>query len=259
MNDPDGTRNESSMGPTSGRGGGVAVDLRRTSTEAPVGNVRQFGIALPSFALSPEERSAILRQCRRRWFERGDYIFHEGEAGDSIYLIERGRVLVSSGGRNGELTALNILGRRQWFGELALVGDPHRTATVQALERTETLMLRRAEFVDLRRQFPALTEMLISMLAEKVRLASQQIVEMAEIPATKRVLRRIVMTAEMFESNVDGGIVPLTQEQIAALAGAGIRITNKSLREARLGGLISTGKGRIEILDWDRLVSEAGV
>ena len=235
MNDPDGTRNESSMGPTSGRGGGVAVDLRRTSADAPVGNVRQFGIALPSFALSPEERSAILRQCRRR----------------SIYLIERGRVLVSSGGRNGELTALNILGRRQWFGELALVGDPHRTATVQALERTETLMLRRAEFVDLRRQFPALTEMLISMLAEKVRLASQQIVEMAEIPATKRVLRRIVMTAEMFESNVDGGIVPLTQEQIAALAGAGIRITN------RLGGLINTGKGRIEILDWDRLVSEA--
>ena len=67
----------------------------------------------------------------------------EGEAGDRFYIVVDGRVRVSTGGRDAR-----ELGASASFGEIALLRDVPRTATVEAVEPTELLAIRREPFLE---------------------------------------------------------------------------------------------------------------
>jgi CRP-like cAMP-binding protein len=75
-------------------------------------------------------------------FNPGDALIHEGDAGDRYYMIERGRVEVSQGGM-----PMREQGPGDSFGEIALLRDVPRTASVRALEPVETLTLSRDDFL----------------------------------------------------------------------------------------------------------------
>jgi hypothetical protein len=75
-------------------------------------------------------------------FETGDEVIREGEPGDRYYLLERGHVAVSQGGQ-----PVREQGPGDSFGEIALLHDVPRTASVRALEPVETLTLSRADFL----------------------------------------------------------------------------------------------------------------
>jgi cyclic nucleotide-binding protein/MFS transporter len=75
-------------------------------------------------------------------FAPGDRLIHEGDRGDRYYMIERGRVEVSQGGR-----PVREQGPGDSFGEIALLRDVPRTASVRALEPVETLSLSRDDFL----------------------------------------------------------------------------------------------------------------
>ena len=76
-------------------------------------------------------------------FVPGDALIQEGDAGDRYYLIQRGRVLVTQGGQ-----PVREQGPGDSFGEIALLRDVPRTASVRALEPVETLTLSRDDFLD---------------------------------------------------------------------------------------------------------------
>jgi hypothetical protein len=75
-------------------------------------------------------------------FEPGDSLIEEGDAGDRYYLIQRGRVVVTQGGQ-----PVREQGPGDSFGEIALLRDVPRTASVRALEPVETLTLSRDDFL----------------------------------------------------------------------------------------------------------------
>src|ERR671922_1063228 len=95
----------------------------------------------------PEEpRRRVLAAARLRRFARGEVIFHEGDPGDTLHLIARGRVAVRVTTPLGDTATLAVLGPGDFFGELALLSESPRTATVTALEKTETMALHRDAF-----------------------------------------------------------------------------------------------------------------
>ncbi len=174
-------------------------------------------------------------------------------------MIVKGKVAICAGGALGEVSILSILGVGEVFGELTLVGDePHRTATVQAIEATETLVLYRGDFDELRVRHPSVDRFLIALLASQVRRLTRRVVEAAEVPATTRVYRRIVELAEIFGATEPGAHVPITQEQLASMAGVKLRITNKVLGEARRDGILATARRRLTLLDFPELRKRAG-
>ena len=69
-------------------------------------------------------------------------MIREGEPGDRVYVIRRGRVRVSKRG-----TQVAELGAGDYFGEIALLRDVPRTATVTAIDDVEILSLERDEFL----------------------------------------------------------------------------------------------------------------
>ena len=86
----------------------------------------------------------------------GDLIVKEGEPGDKFFIIARGKVEVSTKGRYGQKVPLAILGDGDFFGEIALMDDVQRTATVQTLTPCLFLTLQRGHFEDLLNQVPGL-------------------------------------------------------------------------------------------------------
>jgi CRP/FNR family transcriptional regulator, cyclic AMP receptor protein len=202
-------------------------------------------------ALDDETRRRLLQHCNRVRFGSGAYIFHAGEAGESVHMIESGRVAVLAGGALGDPITLRILGPGDVFGELALLSSAHRrTATIQAITLTETLVLHRAAFEEVRRSHPSVDRFLVTLLASQVTRLTEQIVEAAELPAATRIYRRLVQLGTLFEVVGSPAPIPVSQAQLASMAGAKLRVTNAVLADAKGDGLLDLARRRIVVLDW---------
>jgi serine/threonine protein phosphatase PrpC len=158
----------------------VTVALVRVSgpaAPARVGVEQQIGL-LRHVALFREltfqEAARVLACARERQVAAGEVIFREGDPGDRFYLVTDGAVVVSQ--RN---TGLTTIERGGHFGELALITDAVRSATVHATRPTTLLAIDRDAFVHLVRQDHALAvKLLWSLLrhmAERVKDLSAQL------------------------------------------------------------------------------------
>lgn len=72
-------------------------------------------------------------------FNRGDEIFSQGDKAEALYLIKMGSVRVMQKGSNGDLIEIAVLGTGSHFGEMALLDNELRSATVEVMEKSEIL------------------------------------------------------------------------------------------------------------------------
>ena len=209
-------------------------------------------------SLSPDEQRAVVSQTRRRRFVRGEVIFHEGDPGDTLHLLVKGHVAIRRSTPLGDVATLLILGPGDFFGELVLVSpESGRNATVVALDPTETLTLHRDQLEALRTEHRAIDRFLLDAMAKEIRRLSMLLSDALYVPVDKRVLRRLLEVAETYEANVPGSVVPLTQEDLAALAGTTRPSTNRVLRAAEDAGLISVSRGQVRLIDVNGLAKRA--
>jgi CRP/FNR family transcriptional regulator, cyclic AMP receptor protein len=208
-------------------------------------------------ALPTEARTFLLQRCRRRRYGRGAYLVYEGDPGDTLHLIVKGRVAVLVGGAEGNPFTTALMGPGDFFGEQALLRTQAvRGATIQAVEPTETLVVSRGDFEDLRRLHPAVDRLLVGVLTAMVERLTRQVAELTDVPGTVRIYRRIVALAELYGGDGLGrqdAEIPLTQDQLAGLAGVHLRLTSRVLGEARRAGLLETNKGRLVVRDLEGL------
>jgi CRP-like cAMP-binding protein len=206
-----------------------------------------------------EEVRRLLAVARRRTFRRGEVVFHQNDPADSLHLIVKGRFAIRVMTPFGDQTTIALRGPGESFGEMALVGaGARRSATVEALEAAETFCVYQAEFERLRRAHPSVTELVIAFLASEVRMLNARLLEALYVPVERRVLRRLDELARSYERGARGLVeIPLTQEEIAGLAGTSRATVNAVLREAQERGLIKLGRGRVQILDAESLAERA--
>ena len=209
-------------------------------------------------ALTEEARASLLQRCRRRQYGRGAYLVYEGDPGDSLHLIVRGRVAVLIGGADGNPFTVALMSAGDFFGEQALLNRAAvRGATIQAIEPTETLVVGRGEFEELRQQHPEVDRLLIGVLVAMVDRLTRQVAELTDVPGTVRIYRRIVALAELYTDDAGAAAapieIPLTQDQLAGLAGVHLRLTSRVLGEARAAGLLDTSKRRLVVRDLEGL------
>jgi NADH dehydrogenase len=88
-------------------------------------------------------------------YETGEYVFRQGDLGDSLYIILKGQVDVLAE-ENGTARCLTSLGAGEYFGELALLNEHNRSASVRCTEATDLLVIRRGDFRALVTHLPGL-------------------------------------------------------------------------------------------------------
>ena len=99
-------------------------------------------------------------------FPVGATIFQEGDKGDSMFAIKRGKVAIMVGGNT-----VDVLREEELFGEMALLEHTTRAAAVVALEETELVEVDKAKFYNLVRQNPHFALQLMQLLSERLRNA----------------------------------------------------------------------------------------
>jgi CRP-like cAMP-binding protein len=204
--------------------------------------------------LTDTDRRAVLSRARRRTFARGEILFHEGDPADSIHFIAEGRVMARRATAAGDSVAFRVIGRGRVLGDVAISSaDGRRSSTIVALERTTTLSLSFAEFRELAQVHPGLEHELAVLLAARVKRLSDRLVDALFVPSDRRVVHRLVDLCDEYAGDREGRpgpvLIPLTQTDLAELAGATRPTANRVLRSLASDGLVQLSRGRILVVD----------
>ncbi len=210
--------------------------------------------------LSASERSEVLAAAVTRNFRRGETVMREGEPGESLHLVRSGTLAVRVSTPAGATATLTVISAGSSFGELALLGPGHvRTATVIALEPAETLALTRSAFEALRRSHPAVERVVTEALAQRVQELSSALLEALYVPVDRRIVARLVDLGRIYGGGAGNGevTVPITQDDLAEMAGTTRPTTNQVLQRLADEGVLRLGRGRIELVDLESLRTRA--
>src|SRR5437867_8284469 len=150
---------------------------------------------VPIFSELPEaDIASLARLTSRRSCPKDTVVFFENEEGDSLFCIVDGRIKVTILGDDGREVILSVLGRGDFFGEMALLDNEPRSATAIAVEDTELLSLHRNDFQSVLADNRSIMSALIRILTARLRRANHQISTLALLDVYGRVARVIVDT-----------------------------------------------------------------
>lgn len=212
----------------------------------------------PLFALADDaalERCAALFSERR--YRRGETIFHQGDAGDSLHVIHSGSVKIVLPSPEGEEAAIiATLGPGEFFGELSLLDGGERSATAIAQEAAVTRMLRRDAFLALFEEDPALRRALLLGIVGELRLLTHHVAELHFFDLPGRLARRIVRLVRQAEPGASGEVRipwPYSQGELASMIGGTRQSVNRLLADLTAEGLIRVERDLLVVPDLGRL------
>ena len=200
--------------------------------------------------LPEQELRRLVAIAKRRRFARNEVVFHRGDPADTLHLIARGRFAARVETDVGDIVSVSVHGPGDAFGELALLDlEQSRSTTVAALEPGETYAVQRDDFTRLRQEYPGVNEVLVRLLAARVRRMSELYVEALFVGAETRVLRRLHELAVLYGRDAPGTVIPLSQQEIAGLAGTSRATVNRVLRAEAARGTVELNRGQTKIVD----------
>jgi nucleotide-binding universal stress UspA family protein len=122
-------------------------------------------------ALSQDDLEHLAETARIRTYHRGEVIVREGETATGCFIIASGRVEVLKGSDRPQPIILGALEAGEFFGEMAVIDDHPRSATVRAIEETECVAIRRADFLEVLRRRPQIAVQMLPVLVRRLRQA----------------------------------------------------------------------------------------
>jgi CRP/FNR family transcriptional regulator, cyclic AMP receptor protein len=207
---------------------------------------------IPLFQVLDDADLAHLEELATdRLVPRGGIILNEGDAGDSLFAIATGRVKVFIGDEDGREITLKLLGPGDFFGEMSLIDQEPRSASVSALEPTTLKVLSYQAFHDCLGRFPGIGFSVMNGLGKRLRDADRKISNLALMDVYGRVASTLLELA----ISSDGKLVigeKLSQQDIANMVGASREMVNRILKDLTDRGYISVEAKLITIHN-DRL------
>jgi CRP/FNR family transcriptional regulator, cyclic AMP receptor protein len=242
----------------------MTTTVRRGSPKrelTPAELIALFG-SVPLFArLAPAQRELISATGVMMRVKRGEVVVEQGESGDAVYIVSRGSLLVSRSNRGGERRALNVIEAPGSFGELALLDGRPRSASLEALEECDLIVVSRADFLGLLSRDPRLVDGVLRELGRMIRRLTDQVADASLLDLPARVAKTLV---RLVESHVTADptaelVVSLSQGKLAELAGGSRQSVNGALATLVSRNLIRIDGRRIVVTDLPGLHARAGL
>lgn len=149
--------------------------------------MRELLRGIPLFAeLDDEELDAIARLVKVRSYPKKMLVVQEGEPGSSMFIIIRGSVKVSSYAADGREVVLSILEKGDFFGEMALLDEDPRSATVTTMEDSELGQIRRTDFERLMLEMPQIMRKLLAEVVSRLRRTSSVLERVSTMDVPQR-------------------------------------------------------------------------
>ncbi len=189
--------------------------------------------------LSQQELEALSASTVIRSYPKNTVIINENDHADSLYIIESGRVKVYCSDKNGKEFIMNTLTAEDYFGELALLDDDKRSASVRTMEKSSFCIIYKEDFNKVLEQHPNIARTLIRNLTRRVRKLTKDVKALALQDVYGRVTNVLTTLSDQREDG--SAIIPekLTQQDIADRVGASREMVARILKDLTIGEYIS--------------------
>jgi len=212
---------------------------------------------IPLFSsLVDEELESLAALLRRRSIKKGDILFHKGDEGTALYAILQGCIKIIVPTPSGGKITVAILNDGDFFGEMALLDDMPRSADAVALEETRLAVLDRNDFLEFLTRHERAVRAILNALSLRLRKTDDLLSEICFLNLSERLAKRLL---ELARGDVDGVpwdavlAIRMSQKELSNLLGVSRESVNKELKILRDKGIVRTARGRIIILDRERL------
>jgi len=202
-------------------------------------------------SLDQQELEALSDVTFTRTFSKDNVIILAEEEGDTLFILKKGQVKVSIVSEGGREVILSLLGPGSVFGELSLLDGKPRSANVVAIEETDLLMLRRADFLQLIHKTPQIATALLAELATRMRKTDRQIEGLALLDVTSRISDTLLQLAtEQGAETADGVTIESrpTHQELANMSGTTRETVSRVLKRLEGQGYINRNGRKITIL-----------
>jgi len=204
---------------------------------------------IPLFTgLGKKELDIIARHTLAKTFPAHAILLQEGDKSDSLYFILYGKVKVYVCDDEGSEAILNIQGSGDYFGEMALLDDAPRSASVMTMEPTRVAVMTKAAFKDCLASHPDIAYNLIRTLTQRVRVLSGNVRNLALLDVYGRVARTLLSLAKPSDNHL---VIDqkLTHQEIASMVGASREMVSRILKDLANKGYIKVERRRITLFE----------
>jgi CRP-like cAMP-binding protein len=168
--------------------------------------------------LDDRELASIAAVAKSRRYAKDDVVFHADESGDVFCLIKEGQVKVTMISPEGKEIILSMLGPGDFFGEMSLLDDEPRSATVVATEPLDLVTIYRKDFLQILSENFSITKKVLAELSSRLRHASNRIESLATMDVYGRLARFFLDLAKDSGKILDNGYVAVTRPTHQAIA-----------------------------------------
>jgi CRP/FNR family cyclic AMP-dependent transcriptional regulator len=190
-------------------------------------------------ALEPIARLAIMRRV-----PRNSTVVMAGDRTDYVYLILSGNLKVLVSDEEGREVILSMLGPGELFGEMGVLDENPRSATVVAAQPSDLIVIAKSDFKRCLQDNFDVAMWIMRNLVHRLRTADRKIESLALMDVYGRVARLLLEMAE----NQGGQLVvtrKISKQDIAKMIGASREMVSRVMKDLQVQGLIEEGKGRI--------------
>src|SRR5512132_627857 len=197
--------------------------------------------------VDPEAAEALAKEMDTVEVRKGDVLFNEGEAGDSLYIVLSGKLKLGRRAADGRQNLVALFGPSDMVGELSLFDPGPRTATATAVTEVRVARLRKQALRPWLNNRPEIAEQLLRVLARRLRRTNDALADLIFTDVPGRVAKNLLQMAGRFG----------TQEESAQLVGASRETVNKALADFAHRGWIRLEGKSVLISDSERLARRA--
>ena len=198
-----------------------------------------------------EQLEQAAEYCRLSRVKRGSSVFRKGEAANHLYILQKGLVMEQVYYRESVDVIVTIKSPGSFLGETAQMTDTNYLNTALALEDVVQVSMPKSVFLDLAWNHPAVCQVVIRELVKRLTNSAENMVHSMYLDAPGRLAFTVLNLTTAANRTMD---LRVTQSALAATAGMARQTAAKILGDWRAEGWISTDRGRVSVLDMDRLV-----
>ena len=180
-----------------------------------------------------------------RSFPKNSIVITEGDSSNSLYVILSGEVKIFVSDEDGKTNTINRYGAGDYFGELSLIDEEPRSASVQTVSKCKIAILSRNYFVEYIERHPRVAISLLKGICQRLRVTTDHARNLALMDVFGRTAR--VLLQEAVEENGQLITPALTQQDIADRVGSSREMVSRILKDLRAGEYISMEGKRIVI------------
>lgn len=202
---------------------------------------------VPLFStLSESELRTVSEHAQRRSYAKNTILITEGDETDSLYCILSGKVKVFLSDEQGKEIILDSQEAGEHFGEIALLDENPRSASVMTTEPSELIVISKNDFRECIAKNPDIAINLIKELALRIRALTDNVKGLALYDVYGRTIRVLSKLAREQEDEL---AIPrkLTQQELANMVGASREMISRIQKDLKSGGYINIEDNKIVI------------